>query len=105
MEKQLKVELSRTKRPVDAASKWQRLTDAIKNAQSVIPDAKPSKAHKLETSDTIMKLIQKRSKQWNTLNLNERKIMHKKISRSVRNDYRIHVERIIGDIEKAEIVW
>ena len=30
--------------------------------------------------------------------------MHKEISRSVRYDYRIHVERSIEDIEKAEIV-
>ena len=41
----------------------------MKKAQSVIPDAKPSKAHKWETSDTTMKLIQKLSEKWNTLNL------------------------------------
>ena len=56
------------------------------------------------TSDTTMKLIQKRSEKWKTLNLNESKLMNKEISRSVRNDYRIHVERSIEDIEEAEIV-
>ena len=84
--------------------KWERLSHVIQEAQSVLPDAKPIKCRRWETSVNTLALVEERSNKWSILTENDKKTINKEISRSVRSDYRTFVENVVCDLEKANSV-
>ena len=73
-------------------------------AQSVLPDAKPIKCHRWETSVNTLALVEERSNKWGILTENDKKTINKEIRRSARSDYRIFVENVVCDLKK-QIQW
>ena len=103
-EEHLKAELLKSARPTDATQKWQRLTKAMQSAQTTLPDAKPTRLRKWDTSGETLKLVKERRNKWNKMTEDERGQIKRKISRSARKDYRDYVEGVLKDMEKEESI-
>ena len=53
--------LANTDRPTSTTEKWERLSHVMQEAQSVLPDAKPIKCRRWETSVNTLALVEERS--------------------------------------------
>ena len=95
-------EFSKTERSLDTTEAWRRLKDALQSAKNTLPIVQRSNLRKHDTSDATWHLISRRASEWDNLTAEERKTRNKEIKRSVRNDYRDYVNRVVEDIEAAD---
>ena len=100
----LQQELDKSERPSTAEEQWRRLKTCLTSAQSTLPEKKPPKQRKWETSVHTNSLLDKREQKWTNLSPDERKVLNKEIGRSARNDYRSYINNLITDMENANAV-